>query len=147
MEFKFQTQLKIRKPPAEVFEAVVNPKKLSGYFVRSASGPLAEGATVQWDFAEAPEPFDVIVDEVVPNERIVFRWPAGIDDVLTEVVMTFKPLNGGGETMVQIAESGWPRTEAGQKLSYGNAGGWMHMMVCLKGYLEYGVNLREGGAF
>ena len=147
MEFKFQTQLKIRKPPAEVFEAVVDPKKLSGYFVQSASGPLAEGQTVKWSFAEAPEPFDVIVDEVKANEKIVFRWPTDIDGVLTEVVMTFKPLNGGGETMVQIAESGWPQTEAGQKQSYSNAGGWMHMMACLKGYLEYGINLREGGAF
>jgi hypothetical protein len=26
-----------------------------------------------------------------------------------------------------------------------NAGGWMHMLVCLKGYLEYGINLRAGG--
>ena len=30
--------------------------------------------------------------------------------------------------------------------SYGNAGGWMHMMCCLKAFLEYGINLREGGA-
>ena len=36
MEPKFQVQLKIRKPAAEVFDAVVRPEKLSGYFVQKS---------------------------------------------------------------------------------------------------------------
>ena len=40
MTLKFQVQLKIRKPAAEVFEAVVNPAKLSGYFIQTSTGPL-----------------------------------------------------------------------------------------------------------
>ena len=32
----------------------MRPEKLSGYFVQSASGPLAEGTTVKWGFAEIP---------------------------------------------------------------------------------------------
>ena len=48
--------------------------------------------------------------------------------------------------MVQIRESGWRDTPAGTQGSYGNCAGWMHMMACLKGYLEYGINLRAGGA-
>lgn len=51
MEPKFQVQLKIRKPVAEVFNAVVRPEKLISYFIQTASGPLAEGATVKWKFA------------------------------------------------------------------------------------------------
>ena len=43
MEPKFEVQLKIRKPVDEVFEGVVNPKKLSGYFTKTASGPLVAG--------------------------------------------------------------------------------------------------------
>ena len=42
---------------------------------------------------------------------------------------------------------GWANTPEGLKDSHGNAGGWMHMLACLKGYLEYGINLRAGGAF
>jgi uncharacterized protein YndB with AHSA1/START domain len=145
MEPKFQVQLKIRQPVAEVFEAVVDPQKLSVYFVQSASGPLAPGATVKWSFAEAPEPFDVQVIEIVENERIVFEWP-GVGDYATRVWMTFNPL-GGGNTMVQIAEGGWPADPEGERASYDNAGGWMHMMCCLKAFLEYDINLREGGAF
>ena len=143
---KFQTQLKIRKPVAEVFAAVVKPEQLSGYFVQSASGPLVEGAKVKWKFAEVQELFDVVVHEVVQDERIVFEWPANKGAPNTRVEMAFKPLDGG-LTMVQISEAGWRADEAGIKASYGNAGGWMHMMCCLKAHLEYGINLRAGGAF
>lgn len=144
MEPKFQVQLKIRKPVAQVFEAVVNPAKLSGYFVKTSSGPLVAGTTVKWSFAEAPGEFDVIAREVLPNERIVFEWPTD-DGYNTRVEMNFVPLDASN-TMVKISESGWKPDEKGIKASYGNAGGWMHMMLCLKGYLEFGINLREGGA-
>jgi len=145
MEPKFQVQLKIRKPVAEVFDAVVRPEKLSVYFVQTTTGPLAAGATVKWSFAEAPEPFDVQVIEVVENERIVFEWPAE-GDYSTRVWMAFKPLDADN-TMVQISEGGWRETPEGERASYDNAGGWMHMMCCLKAFLEYDINLRAGGAF
>jgi uncharacterized protein YndB with AHSA1/START domain len=142
---EFQVQLKIRKPVAEVFDAVVNPDKLTGYFLQTSSGPLAPGATVSWKFAETPEPFDVVVDEVIANARITFDWPSE-GGGSTRVEMVFKPLDADN-TMVQIREGGWPETPEGGKASHDNAGGWMHMMCCLKAYLEYGVNLRAGGAF
>jgi len=46
--------------------------------------------------------------------------------------------------MVTITESGWRDTEAGRKSSYGNCMGWSQMEACLKAWLEYGINLREG---
>jgi uncharacterized protein YndB with AHSA1/START domain len=145
MELKFQVQLKIQKPVPEVFDGVANPKKLSGYFVQKASGPLVEGATVKWKFPEFPDEFDIVVREVVKGERIVFTWPAAGGDYSTRVELVFKPLDGG-HTMVQITESGWRDDAQGREAAYGNAGGWMHMMACLKAYLEYGINLRAGGA-
>jgi len=145
MDPKFQVSLKIRKPAAEVFDAVVDPKKLTGYFVQSASGPLVEGATVKWSFAEAPEPFDVVVREVVKDSRIVFEWP-GPRAYPTRVEMLFEPLDGQN-TMVRISEGDWRVETGGLQPPCGNAGGWMHMMCCLKGLLEYGINLRAGGAF
>ena len=145
MEPKFQVQLKIRKPAAEVFDAVVNPERLSRYFVQAASGPLAEGATVKWRFAEVPGEHDVVVRQVVKDERIVFESSAQSGDYATRVEMVFKPLDHQN-TMVQISESGFREDPAGIEESYGNAGGWMHMMCSLKAYLEYGINLRAGGA-
>jgi uncharacterized protein YndB with AHSA1/START domain len=146
MQPKFQVQLKIQKPVEQCFDAVVNPKKLSGYFTRSASGPLAEGATVMWSFPEFEGEFPVKVRQIVANERIVLEWGAeeqGAQD--TRIEMVFKPLEAGS-TMVQISESGFSDTPKGIESSYKNSGGWMHMMACMKAYLEYGINLRAGGA-
>jgi uncharacterized protein YndB with AHSA1/START domain len=144
MNPNFQVSLKIRKPLAEVYDAVVNPTKLTGYFVQSSTGPLAEGTTVKWSFAEAPEPFDVIVREVMEKERIVLEWPGG-RSYNTIVEIAFKPLDDAN-TMLQISEGGWRLEPDDIQLPCGNAGGWMHMMCSLKGYVEYGINLRAGGA-
>ena len=144
MKPTFEVQLKIRKPVAEVFEAVVDPKKLSSYFTKTASGRLAAGQTVMWSFPEFEGEFPVKVREVVANDRIVLEWEAEEGGYDTRIEMAFKPLDDGA-TMVQIRESGWRETPKGVESSYRNCGGWMHMACCLKAYLEYGVNLRAGG--
>lgn len=143
MELTFQVQQRIQKPVAEVFDAVANPKKLSGYFIEKASGPLVQGATVTWKFPEFPIEFDVVVREAVKDERIVFEWPSE-GGGHTRVEMVFKALDARS-TRVQVSESGWKEDANGLKASYGNCGGWMHMVMCLKAYLEYGINLRAGG--
>ena len=90
---EFRVNGRIAKPVAEVFDAVVNPEKLSGYFttIGGASGPLVAGTTVTW-WNMAP----VIVDEVEENSRIVFRWDAmvekGEEPYKTRVEMRFIPL-------------------------------------------------------
>jgi uncharacterized protein YndB with AHSA1/START domain len=144
MQPTFEVQLKIRKPVSEVFEAVVDPKKLSGYFTKTASGRLAEGMTVMWSFPEFEGEFPVKVREIVPNDRIVLEWEAEEGGYDTRIEMRFLALDGGA-TMVQVRESGWRETPKGVESSYRNCGGWMHMACCLKAYLEYGVNLRAGG--
>lgn len=156
MELKFEVSMRVARPVHEVFEAVADPAKLSGYFTTGgAVGRLETGAKVQWDFADFPGAFPVEVVEVVQNERIVLRWEAneGVPDedqpvigaaYMTTVTMTFSPLDGGARTLVRIAEEGWRDTPTGLKASYGNCMGWTQMLVALKAYLEHGLNLREG---
>jgi uncharacterized protein YndB with AHSA1/START domain len=144
-EPKFQVQLKILKPVAEVFEAVVNPTKLSGYFVQAASAPLVEGTTVSWRFAEVPGEHPITVRQVQKDARIAFEWEAAVGGYNTRVEMEFKPLDAKS-TLVVIRESGFRADPPGVEASYGNCGGWMHMAMCLKAYLEHGINLRAGGA-
>lgn len=144
MEPKFEVQLKIRRPVEDVFQAIVDPKELSGYFTKTASGPLAEGVTVMWSFPEFEGEFPVHVQEVAKNERIVLAWESQEGGYDTKVEMRFKPLEGRA-TLVQIRESGWRDTPKGIEASYNNCGGWMHMVCALKAHLEYGINLREGG--
>ena len=133
---------RIGRPAAEVFDAVVNPKKLSGYFttIKGASAPLVAGTTVTW-WGEVP----VEVDEVVQNERIVLRWDAhdAKPPYKTRIEMKFEALDDGG-TFVTIAETGWHEDETGRKNSYMNCEGWSQMLSCMKAYVEYVINLRDG---
>lgn len=144
MSVGFRVSGRIGKPVAEVFDAVVNPKKLSFYFTTlgGASAPLVAGTTVTW-WKTVP----VEVDEVVENKSIVLRWDGaatkGQPAYKTKIEMGFEQLEDGG-TFVTIAESGWAEDDAGRKLSYGNCEGWSQMLSCMKAYVEYGINLREG---
>ena len=143
MELKFQVYAKIRKPVSEVFDAVYDPKKLSGYFTTGgASAPLDEGATVTWDFHDFPGAFPVRVKRVVKNERIVLEWDAAERDYSTRVEMTFEALDSGS-TLVKIAESGWKENDKDLDSSYMNCMGWTQMLCALKVYVERGLNLRE----
>ena len=147
MELKFKVQTKIQKPVEEVFKAVEDADKLSGYFTNAgASEPLVEGTTVEWAFADTPGekigPFPVEVEKVVPNELIVLRWQ-GTKDKLNRVEMSFQK-TGPEETLVTIGESGWDATQDDLNSSYGNCMGWSQMLSALKAYTEYGINLRKG---
>ncbi|HYJ92521.1 MAG TPA: SRPBCC domain-containing protein [Pyrinomonadaceae bacterium] len=147
MEIKFQVQTKIQKPIEEVFEAVQNPDKLSGYFTNGgASAPLVEGTTVEWAFEDTPGekmgPFPVKVKKVVPNELIVFEWE-GAPGRDTRVEMNFEK-TGPSETLVRISESGWKENQEELNRSYSNCMGWSQMVSALKAYVEYGINLRKG---
>jgi len=144
MAFKFEVFGKIARPVAVVFNSVTDPGELSSYFTTGgASGPLREGSTVQWDFADFPGAFPVKVTKVVPNERIEFSWEASEHGYDTQVVMTFEAVDVG-TTLVRIAESGWRDTPEGQKSSYGNCFGWAQMLCCLKAWGEHRINLRQG---
>ncbi len=49
MDLKFRVFGRIARPVVEVFEAVADPAKLSGYFTTGgARGRLVTGATVTW---------------------------------------------------------------------------------------------------
>ena len=144
MELKFDVYAKIQRPVAEVFEAVTDPRELSAYFTTGgSSGPLREGAKVLWKFGDAPGEYPVQVTKLVLNERIEFTWDAEADTYLTQVVMTFEALDSG-QTLVRIVEGVWKPDPKGLKSSYGNCSGWMQMLCCLKGHLEYRINLRQG---
>ena len=147
---EFRVSGRINKPVHEVFEAVVDPAQLSGYFTTGgAKGRLETGATVTWDFHDFPGAFPVEVVEVVPDEKIVLHWGAadGTPDqggsYDTTVTMTFAALEDG-RTLVTIGESGWRDTVAAQTAAFGNCEGWTGMLCALKVYIEHGINLREG---
>lgn len=147
MELKFQVQTKIQKSVDEVFAAVYEPEKLSGYFTNGgASARLDEGTTVEWGFADTPGQevrFPVTVEKMVPNESIVLAWKGTSDGRNTRIEMKFEPA-GDDATIVRIQESGWSENQMDLDRSYGNCMGWSQMLSALKAYVEYGINLRKG---
>lgn len=149
MSYEFTVSGRIARPVHEVFEAVADPAKLSGYFTTGgAKGRLESGATVSWDFHDFPGAFPVHVVEVVPDTRIVLRWDAAPDEdaaglYQTTVTMTFEALEDG-RTLVRIHEAGFRENEAGRKASYGNCEGWTGMLCAMRMWIEHGINLREG---
>ncbi|MBN8184516.1 MULTISPECIES: SRPBCC family protein [Stappiaceae] len=145
MELKFTVGGRISKPVAEVFEAVVDPAQLSEFFTTGgARGRIEAGAEVTWDFHDFPGAFPVLVQEVVPNEKVVLQWEAGDDArTWTTVTITFQELEDG-RTYVRINEFGWPGTETGLKSCLGNCEGWTGMLCAMKVWLENGIRLRDG---
>jgi uncharacterized protein YndB with AHSA1/START domain len=157
MELKFTVSARISKPIAAVFEAVVDPEKLSSYFATGgAKGRLEAGATVIWDFHDFPGATPVEVLEIDENKKIVLRWAAyeGANDAKsgelavpsdykTTVTIVFEPL-GADRTLVTITEEGWRETNSSLKGSYGNCEGWTQMLCSLRVWIEHGINLREG---
>ena len=143
MELRFQVYGKIAKPVAEVFDAVYNPSKLSGYFTTGgASAPLVEGSTVTWDFADFPGAFPVEVRKVERDRLIELEWKADDGDYTTRTRLEFEPLEGDA-TLVRVSEGTWRESQQGLDASYGNCMGWTHMLCALKMYVERGINLRE----
>lgn len=134
--------LTVQKPVNEVFEAIVDPAQMSCYFLAASSGPMTEGATVQWRFPEVDMEFPVKVREVKANEYVTFNWNDFEDrESLVEIVL--KPLRDDA-TQVKIKEGTRENDEAGIKWFKENTEGWANFLCCLKAYLEYGINLRKG---
>lgn len=147
MAYEFSIGGRIAKPVSTVFEAVVDPGQLSGYFTTGgAKGRLETGSVVSWDFADFPGAFPVTVERVVKDKEIVLHWDAASDggpSYQTTVTMSFEPLEDG-RTLVRIAEAGWHENAASLKASFGNCEGWTGMLCALKMYVEHGINLRDG---
>jgi len=51
-KLEIEVALQIRKPVSEVFEAIVNPDKMSNYFISKSSGRIQESKEIKWRFPE-----------------------------------------------------------------------------------------------
>lgn len=133
--------LQISKPANEVFEAIVDPVKMSNYFISKSSGRMEEATTIMWKFPEFDMEFPVRVGKIEKGSYISFYWD--MDGIELQVEMTLAPKNNNS-TLVTITEKKRNNDEAGIKWLAGNSAGWANFLACLKAYLEYGINLRKG---
>jgi uncharacterized protein YndB with AHSA1/START domain len=140
-DLRVKTGLKIRKPVHEVYEAIVDPEKMSNYFISKGSGRLDEGKTVTWTWDDVNMKGDVRPSIIEPDRLVSFYWGPSGEETLTEIRLhTVEP----SATVVRITETGWEKDDQGIAMLARQTQGWTGFLHALKAYLEYGVNLRIG---
>jgi uncharacterized protein YndB with AHSA1/START domain len=137
-----KTDLKILKSPEAVFEAIVDPRKMSRYFISQGSGRMEAGKTIHWVFADVGAELDAKVRKVEEGRLISYQWSAS--GVEATVTMRLEPA-GESATLVRVSESGWPPDSMGIARCIEQSKGWVYFLCCLKAFIEYGIELRRSG--
>jgi uncharacterized protein YndB with AHSA1/START domain len=134
-----ETGMLIRKPPAEVFEAFVDPAITTQFWFTKGSGRLEPGKQVQWAWEMYDISIPVTAKVVEKYTRIVIEWPGYSG--LTTVEWTFAPYPTGS-TFVTIHERGF--TGGGDELVKqvtASTQGFSLVLAGLKAFLEHGLRL------
>jgi uncharacterized protein YndB with AHSA1/START domain len=134
-----KTGMLIRKPVADVFEALVNPDITTKFWFTKGSGRLELGKQVQWDWETYDVSVQVTAKTIEPNKRIVIEWPGYSGP--TTVEWMFAPQKDG-TTFVSVTESGFAG-DGDQLVKYvaDSTQGFTLMLAGLKAYLEHGIKL------
>jgi uncharacterized protein YndB with AHSA1/START domain len=128
----------IRRPPAEVFLAIVDPAVTTRFWYTRSSGVMTPGATLRWEWEMYGVSTTVRVEEVDAVRRIRFRWG---DDHPTTVELRFTPWEDGA-TYVQVVESGLSGDGDGLVGHVADSTGGFTIVLCaLKALLEHDVVL------
>ena len=106
-ELAASADMLIRRPVAEVFDAFVRPDMITRFWLDGTSGPLGQGARVEWRFMVPGATETVSVTAFEARRRIAFDWSAGLS-----VDMTFQEL-GERETRVTVRVTGFAGDQAG----------------------------------
>jgi uncharacterized protein YndB with AHSA1/START domain len=137
-----KTNIQIQKPIATVFEAIVDPDKMSNYFISNSTGRMEENKKLIWHFPEFTTDVPVQVGKIEKDKYISYTWDGEAERKLfVEITLTSK---GPNDTLVTITEKNMENDEIGIKWLKSNTEGWANFSACLKAYLEYGINLRKG---
>jgi uncharacterized protein YndB with AHSA1/START domain len=132
-----ETQMLIRKPVSTVFQAFIDPKITTNFWFTKSSGELEAGKTIRWEWEMYGYSTNVLVKNIIPNERILTEW----GDPATIVDYEFTALTSDA-TYVVIKNFGFKET--GDELIQAindNTGGFTTVLDGLKAYLEHGIKL------
>ena len=139
-------QMLIRKPVAQVFEALIDPAITSRFWFSKGSGRLEAGKRVRWDWEMYGASAEVDVKEIEENRRILIEW--GGPEEPTSVEWTFEP-KGENRTFVTVRNWGFHGdAEKTVAAALDSTGGFTFLLAGLKVFLEHGIepNLVEDHA-
>lgn len=139
MKLKIKAALQIQKSKEEIFESLVNPQKMSHFFISESTGRLEEGKEIIWKWPEFPEHKSIINNiKIEPNKLVSFVWDAD-----TKVTIRLDE-QADKSVVVRITEEEKELNENNLKWFGNNTEGWANFLACMKAYLEHGINLRLG---
>lgn len=132
-----QTQMLVRRPIEEVFNAFVDPAVTTRFWFTSSSGKLESGAKVTWTWEMYGVSADVQVKEAEPPSRILIEW----DEPPTAVEWRFTP-HGTESTLVQISNTGFQGSdEEVVGMALDSMSGFSLVLAALKAWMEHGIEL------
>ena len=134
-----KTGMLIRRPVADVFEAIVNPEITTQFWFTKSSGRLDAGEPVKWEWEMYGASTRVVPKIIEPNKRILMQWDGYSGP--TRVQWTFTPWEDN-TTFISVTESGWTGTgDELAKYAAESGQGFTWTLAGLKALLEYGVKL------
>ncbi len=132
-----ETQMLIRKPVSQVFQAFINPAITTNFWFTKSSGELEVGKTVKWEWEMYGVSTNVLTKEIITNKLISTEW----GDPTTAVDYEFTAL-ADETTYVVIKNYGFKET--GNDLIQvikDSTGGFTTVLDGLKAYLEHNLKL------
>jgi uncharacterized protein YndB with AHSA1/START domain len=136
-----KSQMLIRKPVGEVFEALVDPAITSRFWFSRSSGRIETGKRLRWDWEMYDVFTNVEVKEVDPDRRILIEWNGPDNPSLVE--WTFEP-RGDSRTFVRVRNWGFGSeadTDAIVAEAINSTEGFTFLLASLKAFLEHDIEL------
>lgn len=135
-----KSELGIRKPVKQVFEAFINPEITTKFWYTHSTGKLKEGVTIQWEWEMYNLVIPINVLEIIENQKILIEWGEGmhkstvvwefnsVNDNLTFLTIKNYDFQGSGDELLsQIRDS---------------TKGFTFVLSGLKAWLEHQIQLR-----
>lgn len=132
-----ETQMLIRKPVKEVFNAFIEPKVTTKFWFSRSTGKLEQGKSVKWTWDKYLVETEVTVLSIVENKLIQIVW----GEPKTTVDFIFEKISEH-ETYLKIRNYDIP-FQGSELIAFimNNTGGFTTVLDALKAYLEYGLEL------
>jgi uncharacterized protein YndB with AHSA1/START domain len=131
-----KSEMLIRKPVEEVFEAFINPEITTKFWFTKSSGRLEPGKHIRWDWEMYGVWDDILIKDIEQNRRILIE-----SSDATEIEWVFTPRTDN-ETFVTIKQSGYKGS--GDDIvnqAIDSMDGYTMVLCGVKAFLEHNVVL------
>lgn len=132
-----ETQMLIRKPVSQVFQAFIDPTITTNFWFTKSTGKLEVGKTVNWEWEMYGVSTNVKTTKIISNKLISTEW----GEPVTKVDYEFTALTDE-TTYVVIKNYGFKETGNDLiEVIKDSTGGFTTVLDGLKAYLEHNIKL------